>query len=113
MPHRKLVKIGDTPKLPTIEEFFKVMAERQREEIQKLKAEIAGHPSTGENFSHPADPRTPVPDPWLLHPVRVKRAAAKKPSAKKKPAAKKSAAKGSSPKRKVAAKKSGATKKHK
>lgn len=84
MPHRKLVKIGETPKLPTIEEFFRQMAERQHDEIRRLKAEVAGQPLTGELDPHPGDPRKPVPDPWLLHPVRVKTSAAKKKAAAKK-----------------------------
>ncbi len=89
MPHRKLVKIGDSPKLPTIMEFFQDMAGRQSDEIRRLKAEIAGQPLTGELAPHPEDSRKPVPDPWLLHPVRIKRAAAK--PAKKKAAKKTSA----------------------
>lgn len=93
MPHRRLVKIGDEPKLPTIQEFFTVMADRQRDEIRKLKAELAGQPLDGELDPHPVDPRTPVPDPWLLHPMRIKRAPAKKKIAAKKSTAKKTAAK--------------------
>lgn len=116
MPHRKLVKIGDTPKLPSIQEFFIQMADRQHEEIEKLKTEIAGHPSTGESISHPVDPRMPVPDPWLLHPVRVKRATAKKKAPKKtatKKSGAKTSAKNSSVKRKKQVKKSAPAKKRK
>lgn len=101
MPHRRLVKIGDTPKLPTIQEFFTVMADRQRDEIRKLKAELAGQPLDGDLDPHPIDPRTPVPDPWLLHPVRIKRAPAKKKTAAKKSAPKKSVAKKKSTKKKT------------
>ena len=89
MPHRKLVKIGDSPKLPTIQEFFQEMAVRQRDEIRRLKEEIAGHaPKEATDFTK-QDPSTPVPDPWLLHPTRTKRAPAKKKTAKKKAASKK------------------------
>ncbi len=102
MPHRRLVKIGETPKLPTIQQFFTDMANRQRDEIRKLKAELAGHTLTGELEAHPSDPRTPVPDPWLLHPVRVKRAAAAKKHPKKAAPKKKTPSK---TKRKVARKK--------
>jgi hypothetical protein len=86
MPNRKLVKIGETPKLPTIEEFFLEMSARQHDEIRKLKEEIAGHPASSAPLSAPVDPRKPVPDPWLLHPTRIKRAPAKlKPGKKKSP----------------------------
>ena len=83
MPNRKLVKIGANPKLPTIEEFFLDMAARQHDEIRKLKQEIAGNPISGEPLAAPADPRKPVPDPWLLHPTRIKRAPSRRKSAKK------------------------------
>ena len=83
MPNRKLVKIGENPELPTIEEFFLDMAARQYDEIRKLKQEIAGYPLSGEPTAPPADSRKPVPDPWLLHPTRIKRATAKRKVAKK------------------------------
>lgn len=83
MPHRKLVKIGETPKLPTIEQFFQEMAVRQHDEIRKLKEELAGHaPGDPADFG-PHDPRKPVPDPWLLHPTRIKRTPAKRKASKK------------------------------
>ncbi len=90
-----MVNIGETPKLPTIQEFFTEMAERQHDEIRKLKAEIAGRPLSGEVNPHPEDPRKPVPDPWILHPVRIKPAKKKTPKkrAVKKSTARKSAAK--------------------
>ncbi len=91
MPHRRLVKIGEAPKLPTIQEFFVQMAERQNQEIRRLKAEVAGQPESGDLQPHPTDSRIPVPDPWLLHPVRVKRAPATK---KTKPKTRRAGAKG-------------------
>jgi hypothetical protein len=91
MPHRKLVKIGEAAKLPTIQEFFTQMAEVQGEEIRRLKAEIAGRSEDVVVKSVPKDPRKPVPDPWLLHPVRIKRADKNKTGTKK--AGKKTAAK--------------------
>ena len=88
MPHRRLVKIGEPPKLPTISQFLMDMAQKQHEEIQRLKSEAA----TGVL----PDPTVPeehheelTPDPWQLHPVRVKKSAKKKSS--KKVAAKKPA----------------------
>lgn len=106
MPHRKLVKIGESPKLPSIQEFFTEMAARQHEEIRRLKAEVAGQPVDGALEAHPLDTRRPVPDPWLLHPVRIKRVAAKKAgrgrtsiSSRSKKAAPKSARKKSAGKR--------------
>jgi hypothetical protein len=102
MPNRKLVKIGEDPKLPTIEEFFLDMAARQHDEIRKLKQEIAGHPLSGEPLVAPADPRKPVPDPWLLHPTRIKRAPSKRKNAKKTAS--------STPKRKVSARRTAAKK---
>jgi hypothetical protein len=72
MPHRKLVRIGETPTLPTISQFLKEMAVRQHEEIQRLKSEaLSGElpdPTVPE-----ADHDSLTPDPWQLHPVRVKR----------------------------------------
>jgi hypothetical protein len=99
-----LVKIGDTPKLPTIQEFFVQMAERQRDEIRKLKAELASQPLTGDLDPRPEDSRKPVPDPWLLHPVRIKRAPAKKKSAKKVVAKKSSSIKKKTTKKTIAKK---------
>lgn len=101
MPHRKLVKIGEEAQLPTIGEFFTQMAERQHEEIRRLKTEVADQPLMGELNPHPVDSRKPVPDPWLLHPVRVKKSktnkktaaksAGRKPSKRKTKSAKKTA----------------------
>ncbi len=109
MPKSKLVHIGEEPELPTIREFFTEMAVRQGEEIHRLKEEmglLAGTGTTERRSSARKAHKRPVPDPWLLHPVRVKKtrkkkaarkvtkkAAAKKP-AKKKPAAKKSPKRG-------------------
>lgn len=103
MPHRKLVKIGDSPKLPTIQEFFQTMAERQRDEIRRLKEEVAGQSPRESADISTNDPRKPVPDPWLLHPVRIKRTPGKKTAAKKSAGSKKTLAK---PKKKSSGKRS-------
>lgn len=74
MPHRKLVQIGASPKLPTIAEFFKEMAGSQKDEISRLKREAQeAHqardplaPANGE----PSPPKKVAPYPWLLHPVK-------------------------------------------
>ena len=74
MPHRKLVQIGASPKLPTIAEFFKEMANEQKNEIARLKREMLG-------AERPPDPLAPTegkpskaekisPYPFLLHPVK-------------------------------------------
>ena len=81
---RKLVNIGENPQLPTIQEFFTAMADRQHEEIRRLKEEVGAVSSSGEASRQPRDPRKPVPDPWLLHPVRIKRGSSKKRTAAKK-----------------------------
>jgi hypothetical protein len=82
MPHRKLVRIGETPTLPTISQFLKDMAVRQHEEIQRLKSEaLSGElpdPTVPE-----ADHDSLTPDPWQLHPVRVKRIPKKRATSKK------------------------------
>jgi hypothetical protein len=102
MTPRKLVKIGEKPELPTIHEFFIEMAERQHEEIRRLKAEVAGQPVTGKLKPHPKDSRKPVPDPWLLHPTRIKRVPAKKKVTKKGSLSrKKGVARTATPKRKI------------
>jgi septal ring-binding cell division protein DamX len=102
MPHRRLVKIGEPPKLPTISQFLMDMAQKQHEEIQRLKTEAA----TGVL----PDPTVPeehheelTPDPWQLHPVRIKKPAKKK--AAKKPGAKKFAKSPAKAKKVVKAKK--------
>ena len=84
MPHRKLVRIGETPKLPTISEFLRDMATRQHDEIQRLKSEAMSgtlpDPTVAEKHHEEL-----TPDPWQLHPVRVrkpKKKAASKKSAK-------------------------------
>ena len=73
MPYRKLVKIGETAPLPTISQFLNEMAQRQHDEIQRLKSEALE--------GRLPDPTVPeehhdelTPDPWQLHPVRIKRA---------------------------------------
>jgi hypothetical protein len=69
MPHRKLIQIGTPQKLPTIREFLTEMAERQRDEIRRLKAEVL-HGETPEQSEKPQSATKLVPDPWQLHPVR-------------------------------------------
>jgi hypothetical protein len=94
MPHRKLVNIGDKVTLPTISQFLREMASRQHEEINRLKREasegLLPDPTVPEEHHE-----QPTPDPWQLHPVRVKRAAGKRTAAKRTPKRKtaKSAAK--------------------
>lgn len=81
MPHRRLVRIGETPALPTISQFLTEMASRQHEEIERLKSEAkAGRlpdPTVQEEHHEEL-----TPDPWQLHPVRVKKAAARKKARK-------------------------------
>ena len=85
MPHRRLVKIGVEPTLPTISQFLKEMAARQHEEIQRLKTEALSGTLPDPTVPE-ADHAELTPDPWQLHPVRItplrKKASAKK-SAKK------------------------------
>lgn len=90
MPHRRLVKIGETPALPTISQFLSEMAARQHEEIQRLKSEaLSGKlPDATVPQEHHEDL---TPDPWQLHPVRIKRSPKKATPRKK--AAKKSSRK--------------------
>jgi adenylate kinase len=81
MPHRRLVKIGETPTLPTISQFLLDMASKQHEEIQRLKSEaLSGKlpdPTVPEEHHEKL-----TPDPWQLHPVRLKKPAKKKPAKK-------------------------------
>src|ERR1035438_1378572 len=70
MSARKPTRIADTPNLPTlptIRNYFAMMAEGQGEEIRRLKRESIGK-STGKPVKKRSD--TTVPDPWLLHPIR-------------------------------------------
>ena len=76
MSPRKLVQIADPPALPTIKDYFGMMAEEQAEDIRRLKQAVAGK-NSGPPEKQPAD--NAVPDPWLMHPIRpAKRAAAKR-----------------------------------
>jgi hypothetical protein len=79
MSPRKLVQTADTPDLPTIKNYFGMMAEEQRDDIRRLKQE-----ATGKNSGPPktrASGRA-APDPWLLHPIRHAKGPATKPGAK-------------------------------
>jgi hypothetical protein len=67
MAPRKLVQITDTPNLPTIKDYFGMMAEEQAEDIRRLKQEATGK-NSGQPAKQPADEA--APDPWLLHPIR-------------------------------------------
>ena len=100
MPHRKLVRIGEPPTLPTISQFLTEMATRQFEEIQRLKSE-----ALSGNLPDPTVPEEHheelTPDPWQLHPVRVKKSPTKKKSSK---SAKKLATKAKTVKAKKSAK---------
>ncbi len=97
MPNRKLVRIGEEPKLPSIAEFFTEMASRQKEEIERLKQEAEAKITKKAGTPRRAAPRkssgkTVEPYPWLLHPVR-------KPAAKK--SSKSRSVKGTKPKPKA------------
>ena len=97
MSPRKLVQIADTPNLPTIKDYFGMMAEEQAEDIRRLKLAATGR-NSGPPEKQPTDKL--VPNPWLLHPTRRKRSAKKrgaKSASKKAPkkAAKKAARKAS------------------
>ncbi len=84
MPNRKLVHIGEEPKLPTIAQFFGEMADRQHEEIERLKAEAArSSKRTKPTKAKKSSGKKVEPYPWLLHPVRKVKAARKKAAAKK------------------------------
>ena len=76
MPPRKLVQIADTPNLPTIKDYFGMMAEEQAEDIRRLKQEATGK-NSAQPEKQPADEA--APDPWLLHPIRRTRRSAAKP----------------------------------
>jgi hypothetical protein len=74
MSPRKLVQIADPPALPTIKDYFGMMAEEQRDDILRLKQAASGKKSGETQAMDNA-----VPDPWLMHPIRpAKRAAAKR-----------------------------------
>jgi hypothetical protein len=104
MSPRKLKRTADPPKLPTIKDYFGMMAEEQAQDIRRLKHAVIGKKS-GDAKRPPAD--KPVPDAWLMHPVRrakksaptsgaknIKRSTSKKASKKaQKKAAKKAAKK--------------------
>jgi|ERR1035441_5299451 hypothetical protein len=76
MSPRRVVQIADAPALPTIKDYFGMMAEEQAEDIHRLKQAAAGK-NSGPPEKQPAD--NAVPDPWLMHPIRpAKRAAAKR-----------------------------------
>jgi hypothetical protein len=65
MSPRKSSQIADSPSLPTIKDYFDMMAEGQKNDIRRLKQAAAGKNSEQPN-RRPADGA--VPDPWLLHP---------------------------------------------
>ena len=79
MSPKKLTQIADAPELPTIKDYFGMMAKEQAEDIRRLKHEAAG--------KKPGDPKKPpagkaVPHAWLLHPTRRTKVAQGKPGAK-------------------------------
>ncbi len=82
MTERKLVKIGEPVILPTISEFLNEMATRQHDEIQRLKSEAQGgilpDPTVPEEHHEKL-----TPDPWQLHPVRIKKLVNKNSKPKK------------------------------
>ena len=73
MPHRKLIQIGAPQKLPTIREFLTDMAERQRDEIRRLKAEALHGEGREQPQVKSSSPDKLEPDPWQLHPVRIQK----------------------------------------
>jgi hypothetical protein len=68
MSPRKRAQTPDRPSLPTIKDYFGKMAQEQRDDILRLKRAAAGK-NSGPLDKPPAE--TPVPHPWLLHPVRL------------------------------------------
>jgi hypothetical protein len=79
MSPRKPKQITDAPELPTIKDYFGMMAKEQAEDIRRLKHEAAG--------KNPGDPKKPpagkaVPHAWLLHPTRRTKVAQGKPGTK-------------------------------
>ena len=79
MSPRKLVQIADPPNLPTIKDYFGMMAEEQAEDIRRLKQAAAGKNS--EQLEKPPTDKA-VPNPWLLHPTRRTKRSAAKPTGK-------------------------------
>jgi hypothetical protein len=76
MSPRRVVEIANAPALPTIKDYFGMMAEEQRDDIRRLKQAAAGK-NSGPPEKQPA--ANAAPDPWLMHPIRpAKRAAAKR-----------------------------------
>ncbi len=90
MSPRKLVQIADTPALPTIKDYFGMMAEEQAEDIRRLKQVAAGKDSAPPE-KQPAG--NAVPDPWLMHPIRPAKRAAKRGATGRARSASKKAAK--------------------
>ena len=74
MSPRKLKQAADPPELPTIKDYFGMMAEEQAQDIRRLKHAAIGKKS-GDAKRPLAD--KPVPDAWLMHPVRHAKKAAK------------------------------------
>lgn len=70
MSPRKHLQNTDPPGLPTIKDYFGMMAEGQRDDILRLKHEaMAGNTVVpGKQAS-----ATAIPDPWLMHPIRSPR----------------------------------------
>jgi hypothetical protein len=73
------MQIADAPELPTIKDYFGMMADEQAEDIRRLKHEAAG--------KKPGDPKKPptgkaVPHAWLMHPTRLAKVAQARPAAK-------------------------------
>ena len=68
MPNSKLVRITKTPPLPTINDYFTTMAERQGEEIHRLKQVALGEDSPAPK-NRTSD--RPAADAWIMHPTRL------------------------------------------
>jgi hypothetical protein len=103
MSPRKAVRITDPSELPTIKDYFGMMAEEQAEDIRRLKRAATGKKS-GYPKRPPADKA--VPDAWLMHPVRRTKKSAAKSGAKntKRSIAKKASKKGQKKAAKTASK---------
>jgi hypothetical protein len=80
MSPRKSLRIADTPELPTIKDYFGMMAEEQRDDIRRLKRAVSGKKS--EQAAKPLTSKA-VPNPWLLHPIRLAKGSTAKPSGKR------------------------------
>src|SRR6185312_16482147 len=95
MPHRKLVQIGQKPKLPaddklpTVFDYFRDLVKRQGEDIRLLKERALALAEEDAKRIAAARKKSIREESWRLHPVVAatdkKRPAAKKRTAKRAP----------------------------